>query len=119
MFIAWLISSFSFLITAAIVPGIRLESTRVAVFASVSLFFINYTIKPVLSLCLLPLNLVSSSLVSWLLDSVAFYCITFFISGIYIDTYLDAIFGSIVMYITSLTLTYINEQVVQRAVKTD
>lgn len=117
MFESWLISAFAFLITAAIVPGISLDSTRVAVFASVSLFFINYTIKPMLSLCLLPLNLLSSSLVSWIVDALGFYCVTFFISGIHIDSYLDALFGSIVMYFVSVSLTFLNEKIVQKAVK--
>lgn len=99
--ISWVVTSLSLLVTAAVIPGITFASTRGAVTAAFVLGIINYTLKPILIICTLPLNLITFGFFSWVVNGISLYVVALFTPGFSINSFLDAFIGSFLMYCAS------------------
>jgi putative membrane protein len=96
----WVQSALSLLVMAYFLPGISIENTRTAVIGSVILGTVNKTIKPVLLLCLtmVSMGFINKSIIDWLVSAICLCIVAYFTSGFYVDTYLGAFMGPIVLY---------------------
>lgn len=99
----------SLLTTAAIMPGMFFDTAAGAVWAALVLGIVNITIKPILLICTCPLNLATFGLFSWVVNGITLLIVSSLTYGFYIDTYLDAVLGSFLMYIISRGLYSILE----------
>ncbi|WP_267383557.1 phage holin family protein [Cyanobacterium sp. uoEpiScrs1] len=100
-FLTWLITAISLLITAYVIPGIFLKSFIAAAFAAVVMGIINAVVRPILILFTLPLTFLSLGLFLFVVNAIAFSLVSYFTPGFNINTFWDALFGSIILSIVS------------------
>ena len=112
MLIRWIIASFSLVIAAWLVPGIRVEGNAWAVYAvmAVILGLINAVIRPVLKLISFPLIifslglflLVINGITLWLASAIAVH---WFHVGFYVHGFWSAFLGALIVSIVSVILS--------------
>ena len=101
VFMSWMVTTLSLLITAAVLPGMKFNSTGGAVTAAFILGIVNFTLKPILTICTFPITILTFGLFSWVVNGISLYVVSIFTPGFYIYSYLDACLGSFLMYLAS------------------
>jgi putative membrane protein len=112
LLLRWVISSLSLFAAAAIVPGIRVNSGGWTVFAAMAVILglVSAIIRPILKILSCPLilltlglfTLVINALTLMLASSVA---VSWFHVGFYVDGFIPALLGSIIVSVVSVILT--------------
>ena len=99
--LTWLITAISLLITAYVIPGIFIKSLVAAAFAAIVMGVINATVRPILVLFTLPLTFLSLGLFLFVVNAIAFSLVSYFTPGFSVNTFWDALFGSIILSLVS------------------
>lgn len=112
--IRWAISSFSLFAAAWLVPGIRVEGDAWKIYAimAIILGLVNAIVRPVLKVLSCPLIILTlglfvfviNALTLWLASGIA---VKWFHVGFYVDGFLPAFLGSLVVSIVSVILNLI------------
>jgi len=112
LLLRWAITSFSLFVAAWLVPGIRVQREAFTVFAimAIILGLVNAIVRPILKLLSCPLILLTLGLFVlvingfslWLASAIA---VNWFHVGFYVDGFLPAILGSVVVSVVSVILT--------------
>ena len=112
--ISWAISSFSLFAAAWLVPGIRVEGDAWKIYAimAIILGLVNAIVRPVLKVLSCPLIILTlglfvfviNALTLWLASGIA---VKWFHVGFYVDGFLPAFLGSLVVSIVSVILNLI------------
>ncbi|XHU96674.1 MAG: phage holin family protein [cyanobacterium endosymbiont of Rhopalodia gibba] len=105
----WLITAISLLITAYVIPGIFIESLVAAVFAAIVMGVVNAIVRPILILFTLPLTFLSLGLFLFVVNAIAFSLVSYFTPGFSINTFWDALLGSIILSLVSGFLSQLLE----------
>jgi len=105
--LTWLATAVSLLVTAYFVPGIHLESWTVALVGAVVLGLINALVRPLLVLFTLPLTILTLGLFLLVVNALSFSLVAYFTPGFTIDSFWDALFGSIVLAIVFSVLNHV------------
>lgn len=103
--VSLLLNTLAIIITAYVVPGIRVESFLSALLASIVLGIINTFIKPVLIFLTLPLTIITLGLFLFIVNAIVLRVTTLFVPGFMVDGWLPAIIGAIVLSIVSTVLS--------------
>ena len=77
----FLLTVFSLLLVANIIPGIEVESLGVALVVALILGVINVTLKPILLLITLPLTVITLGLFTFILNALLFWFVAVFFPG--------------------------------------
>ena len=101
LLLSLLITSLSILLVGEIIPGIEVINFSNAVIAAIVLGIINITLKPVLFILTLPINILTLGLFSFLLNAFFFYFVSELVSGFSVDGFWAAIFGSVIVSLIS------------------
>jgi len=96
---SWVVNALALLATSFIMPGFHLPSSYSAVIGALWLGITNYSIKPIMSFCSTPVNMLSLGAFAWVIDAVTLVVVSWFTPGMAIDTYLDALLGSVLYYL--------------------
>lgn len=114
LLLRWVITSLALFVAAWLVPGIRVESNAWTVFAAMAIILglVNAIVRPILKLLSCPLILLTLGLfvlvinafTLWLASQLA---VSFFHVGFYVDGFIPAFFGSLIVSIVSVILTAI------------
>ncbi len=99
--LTWLITAISLLITAYLIPGIIIKSFIAAAIAAIVMGIINAIVRPILILFTLPLTFLSLGLFLFVVNAIAFSLVGYFTPGFSINTFWDALFGSIILSLVS------------------
>ena len=99
--ITWIVTSASLLITAQFIPGISIDTLNSAIFAAIVLGLINAILKPILILFTLPLTILSLGLFLFIVNAISFSLVAYFTPGFQVNSFLDALLGSIFLSIVS------------------
>ncbi|SRR5579884_193358 len=112
LLLRWIITSVSLFIAAWLVPGIRVESNAWTVFAAMAVILglVNAVIRPILTLLSCPLILLTlgffvlviNGFTLWLASAIA---VDVFHVGFYVDGFLPAFFGALIVSLVSVILT--------------
>lgn len=118
LLIRWIITSLSLFVAAWLVPGIRVESNGWTVFAgmAVILGLVNAVVRPILKLLSCPLILLTLGLfvlvingfTLWLASALA---VDFFHVGFYVNGFIPAVLGALVVSIVSVILNIVVREV--------
>jgi putative membrane protein len=100
-FLTWFLTAVALFLTAAIVPGIAIASFSVAIVAAVVLGLINAIVKPILVFFTLPLTLLTLGLFLFVINAIALMLTAYFTRGFQVNSFFDALFGSIILSIIS------------------
>src|ERR1700691_3445060 len=112
LLIRWVITSLSLFVAAWLVPGIRVASEAWTVFAvmAIILGLVNAIVRPLLKLLSCPLIvltlglfvLVINGITLWLASAIA---VRFFHVGFYVDGFVPAFVGALIVSIVSVILS--------------
>ena len=78
---SFLLSSASFLIVTLYYPGLSYDNVGVLIAASAVFGLVSISVKPILGLLSLPLNLFTFGLFSFLIGTLLLYLVSFFVAG--------------------------------------
>jgi putative membrane protein len=109
LLITWLLSAVCLYLTAAIVPGFKLQSFGASMWAVVVIGLLNMSIRPVLWFLTLPINFLTLGLFTFVLNAIILKIAAKFLKGLDIDGWIPAIIGAIVLaIIQSLIFTFVD-----------
>jgi putative membrane protein len=114
LLIRWVIASLSLVVAEWLVPGIRVQSNAWTVFAAMAVILglVNAIVRPILKVLSCPLILLTlgffvlviNAFTLWLASLLA---VNFFHVGFYVDGFIPAFFGGLVVSIVSVILNAI------------
>jgi putative membrane protein len=112
LLLRWIITSLSLFIAAELVPGIRVGHDGWTAFAAMAVILglINATVRPILKLLSCPLIILTLGLFSLVINGVTLWlasaiAVDFFHVGFYVDGFMPAFLGAIIVSVVSLILT--------------
>ena len=93
----WLVVAASILVTAKIVPGIKVEGWGAAFWAALVLGALNIFLKPLLILFTLPLTIVTLGLFLFVINALVLMVVGKLADGFRVDGFLPALAGSVLI----------------------
>ncbi|NEQ39951.1 MAG: phage holin family protein [Okeania sp. SIO3I5] len=103
--LTWLMATISLLVTAFVVPGVRIDSIPSAAVAAIILGLVNAIVKPVLTVLTLPLTILTLGLFLLVVNGISLSLAGYFTPGLEVDGFWPAVIGAIVL---SLVSSFIN-----------
>lgn len=97
-----LFSALGLFLIAEIIPGITIATFYSAVIAALVLGLLNAVIRPILVVLTLPINILTLGLFTIIINSSLFFFASTFIEGFGVNTFLDAVIGSLLMSLVSV-----------------
>lgn len=88
---------FALLLSAYLIPGFVVETFYTAAIVALILGVLNITIKPVLMLLTLPLNIVTLGLFSFVINAALILGIASFVEGFTVAGFIPALLGGLVI----------------------
>ncbi len=85
------------LLVSQYVPGILVESFYTAVVVAIIWGILGLTVKPVLKLLTLPINILTLGLFSFVLNALLFWLLATFIKGFHVYGFIPALEGSVIL----------------------
>ena len=102
----WIISALSILLAAYALPklglpGIVVDSFYTALIVALVLGLLNLTLKPILVILTLPINLITLGLFTLVINGFLFWFVATIVSGFHVDGFLGAIVGALFVSLVS------------------
>lgn len=85
------------LLAAYFVPGFTVDSFYIAAIVALILGVLNITIKPIISILTLPLNIITLGLFSFVINAVLLLLIASFVEGFHIVGFVPALLGGAII----------------------
>lgn len=92
-----LATALALLVVSQLGIGIMVASFYTALIVALVWGIITLTIRPVLALLTLPINLLTLGLFSFVLNALLFWLISTFVKGFYVDGFVAALMGSVIL----------------------
>ncbi len=92
------------LLIAEFVPGITIASFYTALVVALCWGVISLTVRPVLGLLTLPINLLTFGLFSFVLNALLFWLLAWLVPGFSVAGFIPALGGSVILLIVSWAL---------------
>lgn len=99
--VTWIVTAIALLITGFLIPGIEINGATAAVVGALFLGLGNAIVKPILLIFTLPLTVLTLGLFLFVVNAINFSIVGYFAPGFQIDTFLDALIGSIILSVIS------------------
>ena len=96
-----LITAVALLLIANFVPGIAVASFTTAVIVALLWGIMGLTVRPVLGLLTLPINLITFGLFSFVLNAILFWLLALFVPGFTVAGFIPALEGSVILMIVA------------------
>jgi putative membrane protein len=93
----WFISALAFLVLAQLVPGISVQGFGTALLLAFVWGMVGITVKPVLLLLTLPLNLLTFGVFTFLINGFLLWLLGGMIKGFEVEGFWVAVVGAIVL----------------------
>jgi len=101
LLLKWLVSALAFLALPYIVAGISVEGFGTAMILALLWGLLNITIRPILLLLTLPINLLTLGLFTLVINGFLLWLLGGFIKGFEVHGFWAAVLGAIVLSIVS------------------
>lgn len=92
-----LATAITLLLIANFVPGITVGSFYIALVVAVIWGFLGLTVRPILTILTLPINLLTFGLFSFILNALLFWLLSTFIEGFAVAGFIPALIGSAIL----------------------
>ena len=86
------------------VPGISVDSFTTAIIVAVVWGVLSFTVKPLLNLVALPINLLTFGLFSFVINALLFWFMAAFVPGFEVTGFIPALEGSVLLAVVGLIL---------------
>ncbi len=100
----WLIVAGAVFLTPYILSGISINNFYTALVVALVWGIISFFVKPILNILTLPINLLTLGLFSFVLNGLLFWFVSSFVKGFYVDGFMSAFLGAIVVSVISFVL---------------
>jgi putative membrane protein len=104
LLVHWLIYAIAIVITAYLLPGVRLSGFSAALVAALVLGLVNTFIKPVLLLLTLPLNILTLGLLTFVINALLIMLTSTLVPGFVVTGFWWALLFSLVLSIINYAL---------------
>jgi putative membrane protein len=94
----------SILIVSYLLDGIKVENFLTALFAAAVLGVLNSIVRPILIILTLPINFLTFGIFTFIINAALLMLVSVIIPGFQIDGFWTAVWGSILISITSALL---------------
>jgi putative membrane protein len=95
------ISAIGLWLATVLVPGVEIDTTWTLIFAALWLGIVNALVRPIVLLLTLPITLVTLGLFILVVNAAMFALVASLLSGFHIGGFWSALFGALVVSITS------------------
>src|ERR1700690_1638825 len=99
-----LVTALALLLIAQYVPGITIASFYTALIVAVIWGILGLTVRPVLKLLTLPINIITFGLFSLVLNALLFWFLATFIAGFSVTGFIPALIGTVILSIVAWAL---------------
>ncbi|HEY4501673.1 MAG TPA: phage holin family protein [Candidatus Paceibacterota bacterium] len=89
------------LIMPRFIAGLSIESWATATIVALVWGLLSVTVRPILGLLTLPINLITFGLFSFILNALLFWLVALFIPGFGVASFVAALLGSVVLTVVS------------------
>jgi len=103
----WIVSGLALALTAALVPGFRIRGFGSALIASLIIGLANLFLRPILVFLTFPLTLLTLGFFLFVVDAIVLRICAAFLKNFEITNWLSAIFGAILLALTSTFLHWL------------
>lgn len=103
----WVLSSLAIYLTAAFTPGFALKSFGSAMKASLVIGLLNMTIRPILLILTLPINILTLGLFTVFVNAIVLRMTAGLLKGFDIEGWLPAILGAILLALVQALLFWV------------
>ena len=111
MLIRWLILTVAILVSSYLIHGIHVTGFFSAFFAAAVLGILNVFFRPILFILTLPITIVTFGLFTFVINALMLKMVSGVISGLEIQGFWPAVFGSLVISLVNWILTsFINDK---------
>jgi putative membrane protein len=97
IFLRWLINAASILIAAYLIPQVSVSGLWAALILALALGFLNITIKPLLVLLTIPINILSLGLFTFIINTAIIMLASTMVKGFEVGGFVYALIFSIVL----------------------
>ncbi len=97
--ITWVVTAISMLVASYLIPGIVINTVTAAAIGALIFGLINAIVKPLVILFTLPLTILTLGLFLFIVNAICFSLVGYFTPGFEVNTFFDALFGSIIVSI--------------------
>jgi len=97
LIVKFLATVFALLLITRYVPGFSVESIYTALIVALILGVISITLKPILLLLTLPINLLTLGLFSFVINALLLWFVASFVDGFTIAGFVPALIGALVL----------------------
>lgn len=104
--VRWLIITLAILIVPHLVSGVRVEGFGTALLAAAIIGVLNALVRPVLIILTLPLTIVTLGVFILIINALLFQLAGAMVSGLQIDSFWSAFFGSLVVTLVSWVVSF-------------
>lgn len=89
------------LLAAYLVPGFVVDSFYIAAVVAIIFGVLNFTVKPILMLLTLPLNIVTLGLFSFVINAGLILLVASFVEGFNVEGFVPALIGGVVIAVVN------------------
>jgi putative membrane protein len=99
-----LVTALTLILISNFVSGIQVSSFYIAIVVAVIWGILGLTVRPVLTILTLPINIITFGLFSFILNALLFWLLSTFIAGFTVSGFIPALVGSAIISAVSWIL---------------
>lgn len=92
-----LATAVTLMLIANFVPGIAVSTFYIALVVAIIWGILGLTVRPILTILTLPINLITFGLFSFILNALLFWLLSTFIAGFTVNGFIPALIGSAII----------------------
>lgn len=100
----WLLTSIAIVIAAYLVPGVTVSGFGTALVAALVLGIINVSVKPLLIILTLPINILTLGLFTFVINALVIELTSFFVPGFAVKNFVWALVFSLILSVVAYAL---------------
>lgn len=103
----WLVNALALLAAAALLEGVRVDTVVAGVIAAALLGIINVSIRPVLILVTLPINVLTLGLFTFIINALMLMLVAWLVPGFAIDGFWWSVAAALVLSVVNAMVTWL------------
>lgn len=103
----WLVNALALLAAAALLAGVRVETALAGIVAAALLGIVNVSIRPVLILATLPINILTFGLFTFVINALMLMLVAWLVPGFDIDGFWWSVAAALVLSIVNGVVTWL------------
>lgn len=106
LILRWIINALTLMIVAQIVPGFTVHSFWTALIAALVLGLVNSTIRWILLVLTLPINILTLGLFSFVINAAMILLVSSIVKGFDVVGFMPALIAAVVLWLISLATSW-------------